>query len=150
MLNGVCITIKKENLKLYMYTLFHVFYSNFFRLIWSSFLSCLINFSDNCFPWSYGGPAVLCDEPESAEGRLRHVGRLAVHHLDGHDAQAPDVNLLPVVLPVYNLANKKFVKLYFRFTISKRHFRMCLKTISRRTRSRENHHLTQSYTYLRS
>ena len=54
-------------------------------------------------PGCYSRSAVLRDEPERAERRLRHVRRLPVHHLDGHDAQAPDVNLFAVVLAVHDL-----------------------------------------------
>ena len=50
-----------------------------------------------------GGLPVLGDEPQGSQRRLAHVGRLPVNHLDGHDAQAPDVHLFPVLLLVHNL-----------------------------------------------
>ena len=44
------------------------------------------------------GLAVGGDEVECAERRLVQVGRLALNHLDHHDAQRPDVHLVAVVL----------------------------------------------------
>ena len=43
--------------------------------------------------------AVGGDQVEGAQGRLVEVRRLAADHLDHHDAEAPDVNLVAVGLP---------------------------------------------------
>ena len=46
---------------------------------------------------------ILSNQPEGPEGRLWHVGWLPVYHLYGHDAQAPNVNLLAILLLIHNL-----------------------------------------------
>ncbi len=42
---------------------------------------------------------VCRDQIEGAQRILVEIGRLALDHLDGHDAQGPDIHFGPVVLP---------------------------------------------------
>lgn len=44
------------------------------------------------------GCAVRSNEVESPQGRLGQIWRLSLNHLDGHDAQTPDVDLPAVIL----------------------------------------------------
>lgn len=50
---------------------------------------------------------ILSNQPEGAQRGLRHVGGLPVYHLYGHDTEAPDVHLLPVLLLIHNLGKNK-------------------------------------------
>ncbi|RNA03886.1 hypothetical protein BpHYR1_020450 [Brachionus plicatilis] len=43
------------------------------------------------------------DEPHGLEGRLVEIGRLAIDHLNDHDAQRPDVHLGAIGQPRYDL-----------------------------------------------
>src|SRR5690348_2972870 len=43
--------------------------------------------------------AVRSDQPQGAQRRLGQVGWLALNHLDGHDAQRPNVHFAAVLLP---------------------------------------------------
>jgi len=47
--------------------------------------------------------AVGGDQPQGAQRRLGQVRRLALDHLDGHDAQRPNVHLAAVLLARHHL-----------------------------------------------
>jgi hypothetical protein len=47
--------------------------------------------------------SVRCNEPESAKRAFVQVRRLSFNHLNGHNAERPDVDLAAVFFPGYDL-----------------------------------------------
>lgn len=51
------------------------------------------------------GRAVRCDQIKRAQWRLGQVWWLALDHLNGHDAQTPDVDFTAVLLACHDLGS---------------------------------------------